>query len=191
MTPMVSEIVLALTLITAPGIETPAPNSEKPFPPPPVSVEAIRLVSEALELSGEGERHWLFAVGQWSDPYYPLRETRERYERCRDYPPLCDAVRFPSAELCRDMLDCNRRHEAWLEERQRLMPGEEWIREALRECKECREVWWQCECAGLDYYSVTARREAMNTLRKLIGPVAYYSGCLPPPVPVWRMRRAD
>ena len=193
--PFVTEITLALALVTAPGLEMPSPRYDPSQPPAPVSTQALQLVSEALELSGDNERKWLFCVtdphGGWNDAYYPLRETRRRYEECRDCPPLCDAVRFPDSGLCRDMLALNREYQGWLEERQKLFPGEEWIGEAIRECDECRQAWLLAEDVGRDYHSAYYIRKAMGQLRELIGPAAYYSGCLPPPLPVWRMRRAD
>jgi hypothetical protein len=38
---------------------------------------------------------------------------------------------------------------------------------------------------------VTVRRQALKKLRETVGEDAYWSGCLPPHVPVWRFARID
>ena len=45
--------------------------------------------------------------------------------------------------------------------------------------------------AACEYYYVTVRRQALKKLKEMIGDQAYYSGSLPPHVPVWRFARGD
>jgi hypothetical protein len=44
--------------------------------------------------------------------------------------------------------------------------------------------------ARCEYFYVTYRRQALAQLRDLVGMEAYYSGQLPPHVPLWRIPEA-
>ena len=65
------------------------------------------------------------------------------------------------------------------------------FREAVQEADRLYQVWDNVRDARCDYYYVTVRRHALQKLREAIGPEAYYAGCLPPHVPVWRFQRID
>jgi hypothetical protein len=45
--------------------------------------------------------------------------------------------------------------------------------------------------ARCDYYYVAYRRQALQQLREAIGPQAFYSGRMPPHVPLWRIAIVD
>jgi hypothetical protein len=53
------------------------------------------------------------------------------------------------------------------------------------------QLWDAVRDARSECYYVTARRQALQSLRTTLGPDAYYRGALPPHVPVWRFGRMD
>jgi hypothetical protein len=117
---------------------------------------------------------------------------RRRYQELSDAPPLCDCIRFPDCSLVNKLLSFNRSYHQHLVSRQALDPTGRWeLHEALQEADRLYQIWDTVRDARCDYYYVTVRRQALKSLREAIGPQAYYAGCLPPHVPVWRFARID
>ena len=56
---------------------------------------------------------------------------------------------------------------------------------------EQHRVWDKVRDVHCEYHYVTYRRQALQELRELVGPRAYYTGQLPPHVPLWRIPVAD
>ena len=71
-----------------------------------------------------------------------------------------------------------------------LVHGDE-LRIALNETDHLYQVWDSVRDARCNYYYVTVRRQALKTLREMIGTEAFYRGELPPHVPVWRFPEID
>ena len=65
------------------------------------------------------------------------------------------------------------------------------LREMLQEVDRLYNIWDTVRDARCDYYYVTVRRQALKKLRETVGDDAYYSGALPPHVPIWRFARID
>ena len=65
------------------------------------------------------------------------------------------------------------------------------FRLALQETDRLYLIWDKVRDARCPYYYVTVRRQALKQLRELVGDDAYYSGNLPPCVPLWRFRDAN
>lgn len=114
-------------------------------------------------------------------------------KRCQDLanaPPVSECERFPDRELVSTVLSTNRSFRQELTERQQLDPlHSEEIRSALQEADHLYRIWDAVRDARCKYYYVPVRRQALQELRELIGDAAFYSGQLPPPLPVWRIPR--
>jgi hypothetical protein len=65
------------------------------------------------------------------------------------------------------------------------------VQSVLLETDRLYQVWDAVRDARCDYYYVNVRRQALERLRELVGDEAYYSGDLPPCVPLWHFRPAD
>jgi hypothetical protein len=117
---------------------------------------------------------------------------RRRYQNLIDAPPLGDCQRFPDRGLVCDLLAFNQEYQRHLT---RLEAGgaacRDELREAMRETDQLYHVWDLLRDARSDCYYVSVRRQALLELREAVGVEAYYSGQLPPHVPVWRFGRLD
>ena len=90
------------------------------------------------------------------------------------------------------MLAFNRAYRQHLDNRQAMELSNAWeLHEMLVEADRLYQIWDLVRDTRCDYYYVTVRRQALKKLKELIGDQAYYSGCLPPHVPVWRFDRID
>lgn len=185
------ETLIAFAALTAPV--------DSPADPPSCFSESLRAVGVCLEIMDPREVRYFFMDRSCfqSDERHlemqrcDLQTMRERWAELRDAPPLCDESRFPGREFCRQMMDWNRAYLGWLNRHKQLYPREEWIDEALSECETLWHVWSLAEDLHFDSYYVQVRRRALMGIRDMVGPQMYYGGFLPPPVPVWRMWRAD
>jgi hypothetical protein len=121
-----------------------------------------------------------------------LRFLRCRYRDYAAAPPLSDCLRFPPREVVSDLLTFNRAYRQHLETCMAVETVRWWeYREALVETDQLFDVYNSIKDARCDYQYVTARRQALQHLRELLGEVNYQAGCLPPHVPVWRFQRID
>jgi hypothetical protein len=121
-----------------------------------------------------------------------LKLLRRRFADLSDAPPLYDCMRFPDRNLVNDMLTFNRAYKQHLENRQALELSNAWeLHEMLLEVDRLFQVWDLVRDTRCDYYYVTVRRQALKKLKESIGDEAYYSGRLPPHVPVWHFARLD
>src|SRR5262249_38762752 len=115
-----------------------------------------------------------------------------RHRDLADAPALHDGLRFPDPETVNQLLSFNRAYRQHLSVRQPvelIRWGE--LRTALLETDQLHQLWDTVRDARCDYYYVTVRRQALKTLRTMLGDEAYYFGRLPPPVPVWRFQEID
>lgn len=164
---------LAIAVIMT-GVEAPCPQS------------ALHSVAISLELLDERELRWFGIPGFEGTE---LKILHERYMQLHDAPPACDAVRFPGRDECTEMIGFNNAYIRFLEQRKMLFQ-EDWIDEAITDAKRIVAIYdcvRDCRC---DYYYVTARRDALQKLRSMLGAWDYYHATLPV-VPVWRFRRID
>jgi len=173
--------VIAAVAITAPP--------DVPIGKPACPLPVLQCVALGMELMDRREcRYWLADPAQLD---YDLADMRRRFFELRDAPPLCDAIRFPPMELCRELRGWNTEYKQWLQDRARLFPREVWIPEAIAECEELWTIWDTALDAGNPDYYVFWRRRSLKRLRELIGEQMYYSGCLPPHIPARRVFRID
>jgi len=121
-----------------------------------------------------------------------LKLLQRRYHDLANAPPVGDCSRFPDRSIVNDMLAFNRSYRQHMDARQAVELVHWWeYREAVQETDRLYQIWDNVRDARCDYYYVTVRRHALQKLREAIGPEAYYAGCLPPHVPVWRFQRID
>ncbi len=120
--------------------------------------------------------------------YEDLKLLQNRFQNLIDAPPLVDCKRFPNRDAINDMLTFNRNYRRDLEARLLFdRVHNEQISAALQETDYLYRIWDTVRNARCGYYYISVRREALKELRDLIGEEAYYSGQLPPHVPVWRI----
>ena len=204
-----------MSLILLLALAAPAPPERTPAPPPPPDLEplaarllsmdpppaalplpsdglltAVRRVALRWEILDERERRYILVCNQ--DFQYDVKLLHRRYLELADAPPLYDCMRFPDRNLVNDLLTFNRAYKAHLEGRQEIELCNAWqLRQMILETDALYAAYDLVRDAKADYYYVTVRRQALKKLKALIGDQAFYSGQLPPHVPVWRFTRID
>jgi hypothetical protein len=151
---------------------------------------AVRSLSLYWEILDPREVRYVLTRAE--DFSSDLKLLRRRYRDLADAPPLYDCMRFPDRALINDMLAFNRTYRQHLDNRQSLELNNAWeLHEMRLEADQLYQIWDLARDTRCDYYYVTVRRQALKKLKELIGDQAFYSGCLPPHVPVWQFARID
>jgi hypothetical protein len=177
---------LAVALLTTPADQVEMPAADE-FATVRPTLQAVAISWEILDA-----REVRYVLTRPEDFGADLKLLRRRYQELADAPPLCDGRRFPDRGLINELLSFNRSYRQHLDSRQALDVTGRWeLHEALQEADRLYQIWDTVRDARCDYYYVTVRRQALKKLREAIGPEAYYSGCLPPHVPIWRFARID
>jgi hypothetical protein len=178
---------LAAVLITSPA-EPPEPLQDlEPYSTTRPTVRALAVYWEILD-----PRESRYMLTRPEDFSANLAQLRRRYSDLIDAPPLYDCMRFPDRSLINDLLAFNRAYRQHLDNRQTMELANAWeLREMILESDQLYQVWDLVRDTRCEYYYVTVRRQALKKLRETIGDQAFYSGCLPPHVPVWRFARID
>jgi hypothetical protein len=181
------DYTLAVVLLTVPawGAE---PDINLDFVP------GLRPAMQRLALKWEilDEQESGYVLARPETFAHDLQLLRRRYRELADAPPVSDCERFPDRATVGDLLAFNRAYRECLTSRQAVEPARRWeLREALQETDRLYEVWDAIGDARRDSWYVTFRRQALKRLRDLLGPEAYYTGNLPPHVPIWRFQRVD
>jgi hypothetical protein len=146
---------------------------------------AMRHLAVAWQILDPRENRYVLSQPQ--DLTADLKLLQGRYRELRDAPLLEECRRFPERALVNEMMAFNRAYRSDLVSRLALDSiHEDELRAALAETDHLYRVWDAVRDARCDYYYITVRRQALQQLRDLIGPQAYYSGDLPPYVPLWR-----
>jgi hypothetical protein len=181
------DYMLAVALLTS-GAEA------GELPPLGDGLANVRLTLQALAVSWEvlDPREMRYVLTRQEDFAADLKLLRRRHRELADAPPLQDCMRFPDRALINELLAFNRTYRQHLDNRQALEQTYWWeLREAVQEPERLYQIWDTVRDARCDYYYVTVRRQALKKLRETVGEDAYWSGCLPPHVPVWRFARID
>lgn len=119
-----------------------------------------------------------------------LAALQRRNEEFKNYPMLGECSRWPERKLIVALLGLNRSCRNDLTRRLEVdLFHEDEIKDAINNCDQLYQVLDTLRDAQCDYYYVTVRRQALKLLRDLIGEEAFYSGYLPPPVPIWYLPR--
>jgi hypothetical protein len=164
------------------------------FPLAPEGLAAARPTLQALAVSWEvlDPREMRYVLTRPEDFSADLKLLRRRHRELLDAPPLQDCMRFPDRALVNELLAFNRSYRQHLDNRQSLEQSSWWeLREAVQETERLYIIWDTVRDARCDYYYVTVRRQALKKLRETVGEADYWSGRLPPHVPVWRFARID
>ena len=177
------EIILAAALLTAPK-DLPVPPSQSGW----VEVMRPSLLTLAIDAEILDPRERAFLLSQ--DLLGDLAMLQGRNEDLARAPMLGECQRFPERKLINDFLALNRSYRNDLNARMSIdVVHLEELRTAIVETDQLYQVWDTVRDARCDYYYVTVRRQAMQLLRDLIGSEAFYSGHMPPHVPVWHFPR--
>jgi hypothetical protein len=181
------DYVLAVAVLTAPPGAGERPPEADAFAPLRYTLQAVALSRELLD-----PRELDQVLARPEDFGADLALVRRRHRDLADAPPLADCLRFPDRRLATELLDFNRAYHKHLSQRRAngaCRRAE--VEQALEETEKLYEIWDTVRDARSACYYVTARRRALLALRALLGRRAYYSGSLPPHVPVWRFGRLD
>lgn len=176
------DTLFALVLLAAPA------DSASATPPTNfygVLRPTIQAVAVQLEILDPREVRYILARAE--DFQSDLNLLRRRYRELADAPPVSDSLRFPDREAINDMLSFNRAYRQYIDIRQSVELAHWWEHQAtLQETEQLYQVWDTVRDSRCEYYYVTVRRQALKRLREQLGEHAYYSGQLPPYVPIWR-----
>jgi hypothetical protein len=147
--------------------------------------QALKDAAWNLELTGP-RCPWI------ADFRSEVRWVRKHRPDALACPPLADSRRLPSPVVIRQLLAFNGAHRQYLEAR-RWVRRHEWeeLTEALCETDRLREIWQAAAEAASEEQIWICRRRALLRLQELIGEEAYYTGNLPPCVPLWRFAASN
>lgn len=181
------DYVLAVALLASAPEATEFPVTGEGLATVRPTLQALAVVLEVLD-----PREMRYVLTRQEDFASDLKLLRRRYRDLADAPPLCDCLRFPDRALINDLLAFNHAYRQHLTSLQSMELTYWWeLREAQQEAERLYHIWDTVRDARCDYYYVTVRRQALKKLRESVGERAYWSGCLPPHVPVWRFARID
>jgi hypothetical protein len=149
----------------------------------------LKAIALHLELLDPKET---YVLEQRDDFAGDLKLLQGRYQDLRAAPLLVDCRRFPDREVVGDLLAFNRLYREGLHNRLSVdrMHSED-LKAALSETDFLYRVWDKVRDARCEYYYITYRRQALQELREMVGASAYYTGQLPPHIPLWRIPVAD
>jgi hypothetical protein len=179
--------LLVFALLTAP-LDTPLPAGN------PEQWERLRPKLQELAVHWEilDPREVRYILARPDDLVSDLNLVRRRFQALADAPTLSDCQRFPDRDAVNELLSFNRAYRQHLGLRQPMELARWWdLRTALQETDHLYQVWDNVRDARCEYYYVTVRRQALKKLREMIGEDAYYTGQMPPPVPIWRFREVE
>jgi len=190
------DYVLAVTLIaTAPDcMASPTQADTEEVADAYDAFVTVRPVVQSVAIEWEllDPRETRYVLSRPEDFSGDLKLIRRRFGELHDAPPSQDCMRFPDRNLVNDLLKFNREYRQYIEARQATEAMYWWqLRETMVECDRIWQVWDTVREASCDYFYVTVRRQALKKLRDTLGDQAYYSGVLPPHVPVWRFARIN
>jgi hypothetical protein len=164
--------------------------------PQPTAAEFARIAPPLRRFCLEHElldpRETRYVLARPEDFAADLLLLGRRYRELADAPPASDAVRFPDRATVNEALAFNRHYREHLAAVQpvELARGGE-LQEAIRETDRLYRLYDAMRDARTDYYYLPVRRAALKTIRDTLGPDAYYTGNLPPAVPIWLFQRVD
>lgn len=181
-----STFLIIVTLLTSP-IDAPVPCDLCPTRELRDAMQIVAVQWEILD-----PREVRYVLTREEDFEADVRLLRRRYHELLGAPSLSDGNRFPERGAISDMLAFNRAYRQSLDSRLAVELVRWWeLQEAVQETDRLYAVWDLVRDARCDYYYVTVRRGALKRLRDMVGPELYYSGNMPPYVPLWRFQVID
>lgn len=110
---------------------------------------------------------------------------RRAYQQYKDAPQAWEADRFlVTKDIASEMKQANRAYMRYLE--CVITYDRETLRDAMRETNQLYAIWEQVH--NMKAYQGCNRRDALMQLKVLLGDDAFYTGTLPPCVPIWRFQ---
>jgi hypothetical protein len=176
-------VVLAAALLTGADDDKPVGDAAAAFRQ---FAPAVRALAIRWEILDQREANYLLVDPERFEA--DIKALRVQYRQLRGAPPVAEADRLPSRDLINDLLAFNRTYRQDLGARLEVdaLHGED-LRMAVAESEHLYRIWEAARDAKDACYYVNVRRLALQQLRELIGDRAYYTGQLPPHVPIWRM----
>lgn len=148
---------------------------------------AMKDIAVKWEILDERERNHVLCHPR--DFHNDLELLRQRNKDLHDAPSFQDTIRFPDSATIGDCLSFNRAYRQQINAMIPGMPSKFWEYNAiLREVDDLYQIWEYLSDVQCSHYYVTVRRTALKNLRERIGYDDYYSGKLPPWVPLWRFQ---
>ncbi|MCI0379489.1 MAG: hypothetical protein L0215_17920 [Gemmataceae bacterium] len=176
------EFVIAAALVTSPPDAVSREELRQWFTP--LRAALVRVGIDAQILDRREEEIFLLKAQDFPADVHMLQS---RYVEFVHAPWIEECARFPNRETAIDFVHFNRAYRADLLARMTLDPVHaEELRGAVEETDRLFQVWDQVREARCAFYFVTVRRQALMLLRQMVGNEAFYTGQLPPHVPVWR-----
>jgi hypothetical protein len=128
----------------------------------PVMREGLKRAALELGVIGANEQWYYFHLNNFGDD---LLQLQKRYEKIKDAPPLGDARRFPTKQVCKDLLDFNRQYYQYLETQYWVAWAHQRpiIDAAKRETDQLYRIWSLVQTAQ-EEANITARRERIRHL---------------------------
>ena len=180
---LASDCLVAAVLLTCPADLTAPPEALAWAEACRASVLALALDAQLLD-----PREPLTHFTRPGDLAGDLKALQRRFQEFAFAPLAEEALRFPERDAVLDFLISNRAYREELQLRLAFEPGQAGHLElAMQEADELHRLWVLVAETRWGFLYVTARRQALGQLRDLVGAQAFYSGQLPPYVPVWRI----
>jgi hypothetical protein len=181
------DYLLAAVLLSAPVGSSELSPLAKLYPAVRLPLQGLAVQCQILD-----PRELRYILARPEDFAADLNLLRRRYQDLCEAPALDDCCRFPGRAAVNELLAFNRAYRQHIDVLQPVELVHSWeLRSTLQETDRLYQVWDAVRDARCDYYYITVRRQALKRLREMVGDEAYYSGNLPPCVPLWRFQEID
>lgn len=177
------KLLFAILLLTSPSDTDQISQPQRLFCALSGSLQEVAI---AWEIMDSRERSHVLARDQ--DLKFDLHMLQNRIEELQFAPYVQESQRFPDKEIVNGMISFNRMyHQDMLTRLSFDQLHSEHVRHAVQENQKLFQIWDTVRDIKCPYFYITVRRRALNRLRQQIGDRAFYSGELPPPVPMERL----
>lgn len=163
--------------------------TDAPLDVTPEMAAPVRAAFVAMEVLDSDTAIYWFRDGYELRRDADLRCMRERLRQCRSYPRVGWVNVLPPIEGLYDAVQWNRDYRDRLAELIELRdavnaPDADNLDAAKAEAERLAAVYYDAVAASNTHACITYRREALKRLLDALGPVAFYQGQLPAPVPL-------
>ena len=180
---LATECLMAAVLLTSPA-DVPLPAEVATW----AQVCWTPLLALALDAQLFDARENLDYLRTTQDAVADLRALQVRFRDFAFAPLVQECERFPNRKAVQEFLAYNRWYRQDTRARLELDANQAvHLSAALAEADQLYDLWCVVADTSWSALYVTARRQALQKLLDRVGPEAFYSGQLPPYVPVWRI----
>lgn len=155
----------------------------------------LRPVMQKIALEWEvlDPREVTFLLARNKDFSDDVCVIQQRWQEFKDAPFIDEVLRFPDRTVVNDFLTFNRSYRSDLKNASEIVGGHArwWYEAAIQETDILYRVWEKVHDARNKSCYITVRRQALKNFRELVGAECFYSGQLPPYIPIWRLPRTD